>query len=477
MAASVVETLVADPLGHRDPYGGGVTVDEGGDFWLPKSPDTTVRGRFTRRSGEDPQVTLEGNLVDDPRLRPFPGGVGFSGTAEDSIASFLPITLHGRLDTGEHVTLLNARNHGGSGGLFFSAPPRYVCHTAVAGDHVDDDQLFAATRFRLGHRYWFDHLQPGDSETDPDGGFTVSVDGSTDGNWLVYTRSAPATLRRLEAMASSGVLALLRLALDVELVASDTEVRAETDGPWLLLQDDGLRTVDARLKGDPLLPREVLTLERIANWIPLNDKLDGLAWAVIDPVGGALQAQTLVITSVVEGIHRRLPYEQSKFPGMTRETRKAILEAARAAAIAEAAARGVDAQTVTDSLQFLTDVSFRSRAIEIVEQVCAVVPEINESLVDLPGQITKGRNDFAHHLLLDRNKEPLEVSYLRWLILTTITPWLLRGLLLLHAGISADVLHTGYAESNRFEHVRANTAQYVRELGWELPPRPAPNTP
>lgn len=347
----------------------------------------------------------------------------------------------------------------------------------MVGDHVDVDQLFGSTRFRLGHRYWFEHLQPGDSVTDPDGGFTLSVEGSADGNWLVYTPSVPAPLRRLEAMASSGVLALLRLALDVELVASDTEVRTETDGPWLSLQDDGLRTVGAQLKGDPLLPRDVLTLERVAKWIPLNDNLDGLAWAVIDPVGGALQAQTLVITSVVEGIHRRLPYEQSKFPEMTRETRKAILEAARSAAIAEAATRGVDAQAVTDSLQFLTDVSFRSRAIEIVEQVCSAVPEIAESLVDLPRLITKGRNDFAHHLLLDRDKEPLEVSYLRWLILTTITPWLLRGLLLLHAGISAEVLHTGYVESNRFEHVRANTAQYVRELGWELPPRPAPTTP
>ena len=167
-----------------------MTVDEGGDFWLPKSPDTTVRGRFTRRYAKTPQVTLEENLVDDPRLRPFPGGVGLSGIAEDSIASFLPITLHGRLDTGERVTLLNARNHGGSGGLFFSAAAATSAIQRWQATTLDDDQLFAATRFRLGHRYWFDHLRPGDSVTDPDGGLTLSVDGSTDGNWLVYAFSA-----------------------------------------------------------------------------------------------------------------------------------------------------------------------------------------------------------------------------------------------------------------------------------------------
>jgi hypothetical protein len=46
------------------------------------------------------------------------------------------------------------------------------------------------------------------------------------------------------------------------------------------------------------LPREELTVERFAKWIALNDRLDGLAWAVPDPVKGAVQAQVQVVTSL-----------------------------------------------------------------------------------------------------------------------------------------------------------------------------------
>jgi hypothetical protein len=50
----------------------------------------------------------------------------------------------------------------------------------------------------------------------------------------------------------------------VELVASDTEVRAENEGPWLPLQDDGQEATDAPLKGDPLLLREAARAAAIA---------------------------------------------------------------------------------------------------------------------------------------------------------------------------------------------------------------------
>jgi hypothetical protein len=53
-------------------------------------------------------------------------------------------------------------------------------------------------------------------------------------------------------------------------------------------------------------------------------------------------------------------------------------------------------------------------------------------------------------------------------VVTNVTQWLLRGLLLLHAGIEPNVLHDGYLAHRRFAFFRANTAQHVKELGWEL---------
>ena len=104
--------------------------------------------------------------------------------------------LHGRLDTGEAITLLNARNHGGPGQLFFGLP-RYVVETAVLGEHIEVDQPINALRFRLGQRYWLDHLDNGGATTTPDGA-ALSVQASEDGNWLLYTPAVPASLRHLD---------------------------------------------------------------------------------------------------------------------------------------------------------------------------------------------------------------------------------------------------------------------------------------
>jgi hypothetical protein len=78
----------------------------------------------------------------------------------------------------------------------------------------------------------------------------------------------------------------------------------------------------------------------------------------------------------------------------------------------------------------------------------------------------------AHQIPLDHQEEPLELRYLRWMVVAQVTPWLLRGLLLLAAGIEPGVLREGHSKNNRFFHFRANVAQFVSELGWELPEQP-----
>lgn len=242
----------------------------GGWFWVAGTPERRVRGEFSFHAGADPEVTLDTGLVDDPRIRRFPGGVAISGTAEDSVASFLPITLHGQLDTGERVTMLNAHNHGGPG-QWLRGSPRYVAHTAVLGGHIDPAQPVYGIRFRLGYRYWLDHLAE-DTAANKDGA-VLGIETSNDGNWLVYTPATPEALRRLEVLVISGVRALMELALDQSLDNEDVELRAAPDGPWLPLLTDESDTSATQTRLDSLLPREVLTLEVLSNWIPLNDRL------------------------------------------------------------------------------------------------------------------------------------------------------------------------------------------------------------
>lgn len=122
----------------------------GGEFWMADNPGHRVRGEFTAEIGEKPEAPLSANLVDDPRVafHKNPAGkvTGFAVSAQPvrSVASFLPITLHGQLDTGELVTLLEAQNYGGPGRF----APRYRAPAAILGGHVTDNQLYNAIRFR-----------------------------------------------------------------------------------------------------------------------------------------------------------------------------------------------------------------------------------------------------------------------------------------------------------------------------------------
>lgn len=116
-----------------------------------------------------------------------------------------------------------------------------------------------------------------------------------------------------------------------------------------------------------------------------------------------------------------------------------------------------------------TEVSFQQRAEAVIAEVCSHIPEIAESVVDLAARIKKARNDLAHHLPGDAD-EALKTRALEWLVVANTTAWLLRALLLLRIEIEPDVLRERLLAFRRFGFFRANTAQHVRELGWELPP-------
>ena len=201
------------------------------------------------------------------------------------------------------------------------------------------DQLFAGMRFRFGDPYWLGHLQTGDVSTVDDDGSTLSVEEAEDGNWLLYKTATPATLGRLEARIVMGCLTLAELALDQDFAARDTLVYIDDGDPWLTVHGVGANTPPKEFEYATLLPRDELTVERFAKWIPLNDKLDGLARVVARPIDGFLQTQVLVITSVLEGLHRRLPFTQSKFSTASNNAVERIRRAARRAAKAKAAER------------------------------------------------------------------------------------------------------------------------------------------
>jgi hypothetical protein len=453
----------------------------GGQFWTAEKPGLRVPGEFTAQLGQQAEAILAGGLSPglaqglDPRpvfeLGDMAGAV--AAHAADAVARFRPVTLLGQLETGELMTLFDAPNYSGGAGF----APRYIAPVTVFGAHLSSDQRYGAVRFRIDHPYWLGHLVDGDSRVVEDDHSSLTVDACADGNWLVYVSAAPTTLRQLEVRAVSGCLALVELALcpGKEMVTSETQVRIDADSPWLTVHGPGFCGDADYPRLDTLLPREALTLERFAKWIALNDVLDGLAWGVARPVKGVLQVQAQVLSSMVEGLHRRHPeYKQSKFCEEDRDAigriRDAVMETARSQADVE----GLDSEHVMKAFMLLQEVSFQDRAKVVVAEVTSAVPEIVEAVVNLPSLLGKVRVKFAHQLR-EKKSEPLEVQWRRWLVVTRVTPWLLRGLLLLWAGVEPEVLHKNYLEHESFAFYRENMMYLVRELGWEMPPdQPAP---
>jgi hypothetical protein len=471
----------------------------GGQFWLLEYPTVSVRGDFTAAVGEQAEVTLDAGLPiglipggQPPTPAPKPGDMPgvMRAHAAGSAARFRPVTVGGQLGTGEFVTLLNAPNFGGAG-----FAPRYVAAATVIGETpVASDQTYSAVRFLLDNPIWLGHLTDGDSTVVDDDQSMLSVKSSSEGNWLVYESSSPVTLRQLEIRVVSGCLSLAQLALlpDEDPVIRQTQVRADPGGPWLAVHGPAFCAQHHNGRLDTLLPWTELTVERFARWIEMNDCFDGLAWAVARKIDAPIQLQVQLLTSLVEGFHRRLPstfkqqwLSDDKDEHKNKEQKaalKRIRKAAIDAAVAEAKSGGqldheLVRKRVDSALGQLGDRSYRERANDLVDYVLAAVPEIGESVAKLPRLLRDSRIDFAHQLpqpKIDDSKDPFDKRVLRWTALSQVTTWLIRVLLLLQVGIDPQLLHEKCLTHQQFAFFRVNLEQLVRELGWELPSPPEP---
>ena len=460
-------------------------ISSGGEFWTAENPDLRVRGEFTAEVGETIQATMEAALpaglgaggapLPVPAFKPGDMAGAMRAHAASSVAKFRAITFWGQLDTDELVSVFDANNVGRAGG-----PAHYIAHVAVLGAHVTLDQLYTTVRFHLDHAYWLGHLTDNESSVVEDDQSTLSVEASEEGNRLVYGSSMPATLVQLEIRAISSCLALAQLALlpeaDRDLRTCDTQVRIDSNSPWLTVLGPAFCAEPNHPRPDTLLPRNELTVERFAKWIALNDKFDGLAWAVARPMNVPVQLQVQLYTSMVEGLHRRLTpdRDQTWFPDASKGALKRVREAAAQAAVDQGHTEGLDPQIVgtrvMNALGHLGDKSFLERAQEVVDKVCAEVPEIGVAVTKLASELTKPRHEFAHQLPQDNVKDPLEDRITRWKVVSSVTPWLLRALLLLEVGVEPSLLREKYLENQNFAFYRVNTEIRVRELGWDKPP-------
>ena len=467
-----------------------------GEFWTAADAARRISGRFNAQLGEKVEAELEDRLVQPldstdmpvprPAPQPYDVAAAVRAHAAGAIARFWAITFLGQLETGELVSVFDANEYPGSRSV------RYVAPIAVLGAHVTFDQPYSAVRFRLDHPFRLSHLADKEASVVADDQSTLSVEAADGANWLMYTPANPATLTQLEIRAISSCLVLAQLALfpdaepEFELHILDTQVTIDPGGKWLSVRGPAFcHREPESLRVETLLPHGELTVERFAKWIELNDKFDGLAWAVARPINVPIQLQVQLLTSLVEGFHRRLTTEEAQtwFPDTKREIRL-VREAATQAAVDKAHQEGLDHELVGtrvwNALGHFTEKSFLERAEEIIDEVCATVPEIRVGATTLPSRLTEPRHSFAHQL---RPRGSLEDRIERWIVVWRVAPWLLRVLVLLKVGVEPQVVHQRCLENETFAFHREQSEIRVKKLGWDRPATPqkprtwAPSTP
>jgi hypothetical protein len=445
-----------------------------GDFWVSEQPELVSAGRLTRSAETGLSLELDGALtlpLEKSRSLNPDGGFTIQVDPTDMGPEFESHLIHGRIRQGEQddvlITLVDAFTVGrlfdlsstGWGKQSFQAP------YAVVGAHLSPpDLLFPGVRARLRNlAAWSASVPPNASANLPHGGVLsiTKLDDPHGESWLSLVRATPRTYRELDRRVLMPLAALATLAAGVPCPVVALEVLSARDGAWLTLYSAGLPAEPVQEAPTRfLLPLEALGLDRMGTWLEQVDRLGPLPAAIADPHakgGTTIEAQLLVLTTLAESLHRQL------FPDARRMTEQEADKIRDAAVLAAGRAAPEDDKSHAESvvrglLSHLADLGYRKRLRQLADLVSDAMPGVCGKTARWVELVADVRNDFAHH---HGNNWLDDVTLDRYLAAAGSLQWLLSGVLLLDAGVSAEVLRYHFDRYQPYLFFQRNARQWA----------------
>jgi ApeA N-terminal domain 1 len=414
-----------------DDTGGNIEVQElPGEFWIAQGAGPRRRGVLRLKKRSSPWLTVDGALT-SMRL------VSETGSGDTLLRAQVPVndrslyTIHGITDNGVPVTLLEAQTHGYSGGFFQSTQ-------AVVGAHLDGrNHRFAGARMRVQQARELLSSRNDSSwllSTPLESGGTFHVEESQEATWLVLQGIPPRAIRGLDRQYVRPLCTLVSLSTG-EACASPLglDVQQELDSSWLHVHSGAQRSSDLAVERKSLLRTNDISPSVLRTWLDKAEKLGPLPPVITNGMQGpiVLESRVLTLTTVAEGLHRRLRPNAVRF---SEELGAVIQKAAMDAAEDVHPGAG---EAVKGFLSHVHEVGYGERLVELAEIAESGAPGVTGRTKRWKKAVYKARNEFAHRAGPGWFED---ADYDRYATVALSLQWLLRAVLLLEAGFEADLL-------------------------------------
>lgn len=444
-----------------------------GEFWVADRQDIRHTGTLEVGPLADPVVKTTGPLLSpwqEQSRSQLPGGRTVVARNFVDQALRVPVTIHGHDEAGTPVTLLDGLT------TYWGMPDENgAAHVlqgsqAIIGAHIPDrNQLFTGIRVRLTRlRAWQPLLQEAawNSEDVLARGGRVAfqeqeVSGSPGGSslWISGQGLPPSTLRVIDRSFWQPLVSLFTLATGTQCVPLERQVQESPGGAWWDTYSDALRSddedVNTRLEQPRwLLQPSAVDARHVRAWLDRAELLGPLPAVVADlaharPI--ALDTQVLLLTTVAEGLHRRL------YPGDVRFDDDTASKVRSVATDAVSSVHDEAVEAVRGLLGHVEDVGYAKRLARLAATVATVMPDVTGKTNQWKTLVYDARNEYAHRLQTEFLEDD---DFDRYLAVALSLRWLLTGVLLLQADINAEALAAGVNGHEPYQRFLADVRQW-----------------
>ncbi|MFI7528619.1 hypothetical protein [Nocardia salmonicida] len=451
-------------------------IEMSGEFW-DRTEMHRSRGAL-RRDEEDGKIRLgvETWIKRDATNRVIRSegqiAIEHGGGPADHISDFKPRTVYGISDDGVELSLFRAQGGGDGVSLFRDYGQDYGVGLVVIGAHLEGHGNCIGVRFRFKY-FPFAHLvdEGCDLKSTGGGGHLAIVDDSND-CWIELRFNSGIAVEDVGSIALYPCITFARTILGVDLEPVEIQVRVN-EHHWLdWVSGHRHRAQKGRLR--PLADRKDITVDHLGAWVDLCASTDGLVTAVADFDGSAaIEAQTMVLCSIAEGVHRKLFRQSVEYPELTKAQLRAVRRTMREAGMEALRGYGIDDQErfnrLNGPLSMIGDAKYKVRMSELQEVSDRYFSEITSQFDDWPTAMQKARNDLIHSLDIESDTEPTPEQretarrHLENLMLaaTSSAIWVLKGVYFNAIGLSPEVILNRLGSRDAYWFAVANIADFL----------------